>query len=320
MVCFVLFCFGGEHFKVASGFRIADKEQGTCVATAVGARGPERVGDLPRVSAQGLPHWHFGSRPRANHRSAFYKHEAVVAPELGGGEATGLAQGPSPQPRPPLLPWKQQLLQVWGREAGGSLETVSLGAQGSVPPACPGGLEEAGEMGPRPCNGLATGLSSPAGARRPCLPSWASSAGINTIKGMFSLLLGFTMCRERKNKLFVPTWAIGWRQNFLRKARKLPSAFQKRRWAEARGPGTRENEGPSPGLVGEAQEGQGIQGTESRLESGEVTLHPSPALDPRDTPGRLWSLAKRRLCPLGEAAWCRGSRRDTSPLTPLPCV
>lgn len=188
----------------------------------------------------------------------------------------------------------------------------------SLPPAQP--AQEAWRRPERWAHGLATGLPSPVGARRPRLPSWASSAGINTIKGMFSLLLGFTMCRERKNKLFVPTWAIGWRQNFLRKARKLPSAFQERRWAEARGPGTRESEGPSPGLVGEAQEGQGIQGTESRLESGEVTLHPSPALDPRDTPGRLWSLAKRRLCPLGEAAWCRGSRRDTSPLTPLPCV
>ena len=74
----------------------------------------------------------------------------------------------------------------------------------------------------------------PSGSPKSHLPSWASSAGINTTKGMFSLPLGFTMCWGRKNKSFIPTRAIGWRQNFPGEARKFPPAFQRRRWARGR--------------------------------------------------------------------------------------
>lgn len=35
------------------------------------------------------------------------------------------------------------------------------------------------------------------------------------------------MCRERKNKSFIPTWAIGWRQNFPQKSQKISLAFQR---------------------------------------------------------------------------------------------
>ena len=99
----------------------------------------------------------------------------------------------------------------------------------SVPPTCSGGLEK-GETGPVAFqNSL-----FPSGSPRSHLPSWASSAGINTTKGMFSLPLGFTMCWERKNKSFIPTRVSGWRQNFPSEARKFPPAFQRRKWAEGR--------------------------------------------------------------------------------------
>lgn len=67
---------------------------------------------------------------------------------------------------PSALPWKQRPLEARGRT---SLTPVQGAWRG----------------GRRPPLHLATGLSFRFPA--PSLPSWASSAGINTIKGMFSL-------------------------------------------------------------------------------------------------------------------------------------
>lgn len=116
----------------------------------------------------------------------------------------------------------------WEHGAGrtdGSLETTSGGSPGapSRPPA-----QEPWRVGEDWAHCLSKGLFPP-GSHKSHVPSWASSAGINTIKGMFSLPPGFTMCWERKNKSFIPTRRIEWRQNFPSKARKSPPAFQKRR-------------------------------------------------------------------------------------------
>lgn len=82
------------------------------------------------------------------------------------------------------------------------------------------------------------------------------------------------MCRERKNKSFIPTWAIGWRQNFPRKARKFPLPSREE-VGQGEGAGTRGRGMSSLGVVKEAK-----KGTESSLESGEAILPPSPALEP----------------------------------------
>lgn len=78
------------------------------------------------------------------------------------------------------------------------------------------------------------------------------------------------MCRERKNKSFIPTWAIGWRQNFPRKF-PWPSREEV---GQGEGAGTKGGGMSSLGVVKEAK-----KGTESSLESGEVILPPSPALE-----------------------------------------
>lgn len=88
---------------------------------------------------------------------------------------------------------------------------------GSVPPTCPGGLESEGKDSPLPLEGLSFRLN------KAQLPSWASSAGINIIKNMFSLPPGFTMCWERKNKSFILTRAKECCQKLPSRARKCPS-------------------------------------------------------------------------------------------------
>lgn len=122
---------------------------------------------------------------------------------------------------------------------------------GSILPTCPGGPESERRLRPPPSKGLFL-----SGSHKSHLPSWASSAGINIIKGMFSLLPGFTMCWERKNKSFIPTRMIDWRQSFLSKTRKFPLDFQKGRRAKVRQAGTRGHEVWSLGVVRKAEGGQ----------------------------------------------------------------
>lgn len=170
--------------KVVWGFRIAD----SCLLSfdTHGNRGPERLSNVPRVSAQRFQHEWFALESGWATTRYFINALQWVHPAGGGGQAGSfliynrgtLSCGAHvPCPRTQLssaLPWKPWLLERRGRKDRWQ-------SRGSFPPTCPGGLE----MGGAPPH-LVTGLSF----RLPASlfpPSWASSAGINTIKGMFSL-------------------------------------------------------------------------------------------------------------------------------------
>lgn len=86
------------------------------------------------------------------------------------------------------------------------------------------------------------------------------------------------MCRERKNKSFIPTWAIGWRQNFPREARKCPLPSR-----EVVGPGEGEGWGQGRGVSSLGVVKEAKKGTESSLQSGGAILPPKPCSGAGDT-------------------------------------
>lgn len=153
-----------------------------------------------------------------------------------------------------LLPWEQWLRGARGRKNRGQPGDHLRGSPGAP---CLPRAQEAWRAGEDRAHRLSKGLF-PSGSHKSPFPSWASSAGINTIKGMFSLPPGFTMCWERKNKSFIPTRRREWRQSVPSKARKLPPAFQKRRRAKVRRAGTRGHEVWSLGVVGRQRRGQWV--------------------------------------------------------------